>query len=321
MHNIAPVPKPTTEDRAHAVFHSVMESAPMGLLLCAALGLAIIGGFQFLFYFYILPAAWGFPLTATFSASIAIFFEGLGFFFLVATVRDFSAGARKEGWLGLSGTVLLFAYTLWECTHIATQFDGATPESWWAIFGIVGTIGTIVRIVEFRIALTVASSAKRKSTLSEAETALSEERKRTLELTGKLVRFEQAELAENQRTQEEKEQREKERIEQEARDRQQAWDTLLQEAAEARQETERFRRVAERAEKKPPGIPITNTGRAEMERKAADFYKRNNILPTQQQLAEMVGLKDAKSVRIQFPNGSWDAFLEGLEAEMLALQN
>lgn len=58
-----------------------------------------------------------------------------------------------------------------------------------------------------------------------------------------------------------------------------------------------------------------------MERKAADFYKRNKITPTQQQVAEMVGLKDAKSVRIQFPNGSWDEFLETLEAEMLSAQN
>lgn len=320
MANIS-VTKTTTEERAHAAFHRVMESAPMGLLICAALGLAIIGGFQYLFYFYILPASWGFTLTAAFSASVAVFFEALGFFFLVATVRDFSAGARREGWLGLSGTILLFAYTLWECTHIAATFDRETPESWWAMFGIVGTIGTIVRLVEFRIALTVASSVQRKNALAEAENALEAERKNALVLTGKLHRFEEAERTEKQRLQAENEQREKERIEQEARDRQQAWDALQQEAAEARQEADRLRRAVVRAEKPPAGIPAVSTGRAEMERKATDFYKRNHILPTQQQVAEMVGLKDAKSVRIQFPNGSWDAFLETLEAEMLAAQN
>lgn len=312
--------KPTTEERAHAAFHRVMESAPMGLLICAALGLAIIGGFQYLFYFFILPASWGFTLTAAFSASVAVFFEALGFFFLVATVRDFSAGAKREGWLGLSGTILLFAYTLWECTHIAATFDRETPESWWAMFGIVGTIGTIVRLVEFRIALTVASSVQRKNALAEAETTIADERKRNLELTGKLYRFEEAERTEKQRLQAENEQREKQRVEQEGRDRQQAWDALQQEATEARQEAERLRRAAARAEKAPAGITVTNTGRAEMERKAADFYKRNKITPTQQQVAEMVGLKDAKSVRNQFPNGSWDDFLEGLEAEMIALQ-
>ncbi len=317
----SPIAKPSTEERAHAAFHRVMESAPMGLLVCAALGLAIIGGFQYLFYFYILPASWGFTLTAAFSASVAVFFEALGFFFLVATVRDFSAGARREGWLGLSGTILLFAYTLWECTHIAATFDRDTPESWWAMFGIVGTIGTIVRLVEFRIALTVASSVQRKNALAEAENALAEERKRSLELTGKLVRFEQAEQAERQRIEQEARQAEADRLELEARRRQEAWDNLQQEAAQARQEAERLRRAADRAEKKTPGIPISGTGRMEMERKASDFYKRNKILPTQQQVAEMVGLKDAKSVRIQFPNGSWDAFLETLEAETLAAQN
>ena len=181
--------QPTTEERAHAAFYRVMDAAPMGLLVCAALGLAIVGGFQYLFYFYILPASWGFALTAAFSASVAVFFEALGFFFLVATVRDFSAGARREGWLGLSGTILLFAYTLWECTHIAACFDRDTQQSWWAMFGIVGTIGTIVRLVEFRIALTVSSSVQRKNALQAAETALAAERKNTAELTGKLFRF------------------------------------------------------------------------------------------------------------------------------------
>jgi len=50
-----------------------------------------------------------------------------------------------------------------------------------------------------------------------------------------------------------------------------------------------------------------------MMRKAREFFNRNNIIPTQQQVAEMVGLRDAKSVRLQFPNGSWDAFIETLQ--------
>lgn len=320
MHNTA-LPRPTTEERAHTLFNRVMESAPMGLLVCAALGLTIVGVFQFIYYFSVLPGGWNFTLITAISTALATFFEALGFYFLVTTVRDFSSGARKEGWIGLCATFLLWGYALWECRHIAARFSAHTPETYWSILGIIATITCIVRVVEFRIALTVTSAVQRKNALAEAENALDQERKRALELTGKLAHFEQAERTEKQRIQEETEQREKERAEAESLRRQQAWDALQQEAAEARSEVERLRRAAERAEKKAPGIPIVGTGRADMEREAAKFFLRNNIHPTQQQVAEMVGLKDAKSVRLQFPNGSWEAFLGTLEAESLSAQN
>lgn len=299
-----------TEHKANTAFFKVMQSAPMGLLVCAALGLAIVGVFQFIFYFLVLPADWNMILLGGLSASLAIFFEGLGFYFLVTTVRDFSGGHRKEGWIGFGATLLLWAYALWEATHIAASFDRDTPETYWSILGIVGTIVCIVRIVELRITLTVTSAMVQQQAEITLLTQLESERKQLAEVSGKLAIYE----AETQRA-----------IEAEKRQQENA---RALEAENARLEQERkhaaylqaqeeIERLQRRLEKQSPrnSPTVSDTGRESMMRKAREFFNRNNIIPTQQQVAEMVGLRDAKSVRLQFPNGSWDAFIETLQPE------
>lgn len=158
---------PTTEERTNTLFFRVMETTPMGLLIGAALGLIIAGVFQFIFYLSILPPTWPMLLRTSISGSLAVFFELLAFFFLVATVRDFSSGARREGWIGVSASLLLLAYCAWEAIHIASEFDNNTSEGFWAICSILGTIILAVRVVELRITLTVSSAYKQKDQVAE----------------------------------------------------------------------------------------------------------------------------------------------------------
>ena len=278
------------EERANSAFYRVMESAPMGLLISAALGLAIVGVFQYLFYLDVLPYGWNTPLRCAIASATAAFFEALGLFFLITTVRDFSAHARREGFIGLLATCLLWAYALWESTHVAASFDRDTPETYWAVFGIIGTIVCIVRIVELRIALTVTSAMQR-----------ADYRKTIAELTGKLSAFEA----------------EKARIEAEKYEAEKYAATLAeqqreQEIAAAFEELDNLRRRLARADR-TGAAPIDRNKRSEIERKVRDFYRKNHTAPTQAQAATISGLGDARALRHHFPNGAWDAFIATLQ--------
>lgn len=146
----------------------------MGLLIGAALGLLIAGVFQFIFYLNILPATWSVLLRTCLATGLAVFFEILAFFFLVATVRDFSAGAKREGWIGVSASLLLLSYCGWEAIHIASVFDNNTEEGFWSICSILGTIILAVRVVELRITLTVSSAYKKADSDKSAQALISE---------------------------------------------------------------------------------------------------------------------------------------------------
>jgi hypothetical protein len=293
----------TTEQRANTAFSNIMDSAPMGLLVTAALGLLLAGVFQFLFYFTVLPERWNSILLISLSAGLAAFFEGLGFYFLVTTVRDFSAGARREGWIGILATLLLWAYAIVEAQHIAAAFDRDTLESYWAILSIIGTIVCIVRIVEVRITLTVTSAAKRAKEERTLLQQLAEQQQLLDAVSGKLAIYEKekerAELAELALQQQETEQR----AEEERR-----------RIADMERENQRLRRQLESA---PQGRKLSSgTSREAMEAAARKFYKTSGILPTQGQVAQMLGLRDGKSVRLQFPNGSWIALMQSITSNL-----
>ncbi len=292
------------EARANSAFFRVMETAPLGLLISAALGLAIVGVFQYIFYLLILPGGWSAMLRAILSGSLAVFFEALGFYFLVATVRDFSAGHRREGYIGLLATFLLWGYALWEATHIAAAFDANTPETWWSIFGIIGTIVCVVRVVELRITLTVTSAYRRNNEMAAISAAAEAQRKTIETLTGKLALYE----AESARIEAEKAEAEKTaaRLAEEARDAQ---------IAPAFAELDRLRKSAARAERTGHPHPIDRNKRAEIERKVRKFYKENGMPPTQAQAATIAGLSDPRALRHLSPNGAWEGFIETLKPE------
>jgi hypothetical protein len=172
---------PSAEERTNSMFFKVMETTPMGLLIGAALGLVIAGVFQYIFYLSILPSSWSLLLRTALSTGLALFFELLAFYFLVATVRDFSSGAKREGWIGVSASILLLSYCTWEAIHIASVFDNNTPEGFWAICSILGTIILAVRVVELRITLTVSSAYKQKDRVQELQSEI-------LNLTEQLAR-------------------------------------------------------------------------------------------------------------------------------------
>lgn len=282
------------EARANTAFARVMDSAPMGLLLSAALGLAIVGVFQYIFYLDVLPVGWQSMFRHIISGAIALFFEALGLFFLITTVRDFSARHRREGWLGAVASVLLLIYALYEVNHVAAVFDRDTPETYATIYSILATIIVIVRVVELRIALTVTAAIAR-----------ADERKIIAELTGQLAAF-QAEKADTERRKLEAEEAER-RIEEQRHE---------QEIEAMFAEVEALRRYKERHEKRTGenGQPLDGNKRAEIERRVRKFYKETNLFPTQEQAAKLAGLKDARSLRYYFPNGAWDA----LEQQIIA---
>lgn len=305
----------TTEQRANTAFSKVMESAPMGLLVTAALGLLLAGVFQFLFYFTVLPERWNSILLISLSAGLAAFFEGLGFYFLVTTVRDFSARANREGWIGILATLLLWAYAIVEARHIAAAFDRDTPESYWAILSIIGTIVCIVRIVEVRITLTVTSAAKRAKEERTLLQQLAEQQQLLDAVSGKLAIYEKekeratlAELALQQQEAEQRAEEERRRI------------------ADMERENQRLRRQLESAPQQGRKLS-SGTSREAMEAAARKFYKTSGILPTQGQVAQMLGLRDGKSVRLQFPNGSWIALMQSItsnsqqQAETISADN
>lgn len=296
---------PTAEQRANTAFHRVMETAPMGLLLSAALGLLIVGVFQYIFYLGVLPAGWTPTLRATLSTGLAAFFEGLGFYFLVATVRDFSAGHRREGYIGLLATCLLWAYALWEAHHISAAFDQG--GKYWAIMGIIGTIVCVVRVVELRITLTVTSAYLRADALSVAESALSDYRKEVSELTGKVNRYEA-----EKREQEDRKQAEAERLaalEAEEAQRQQAekWTAMEKELAAAK-------RALSAADKNTTGKDTINPDT--VRRTAADFMRKNRGVKVSQKIAAQILNKDERTIRNAFKNGSWDAMVAELFQEI-----
>ena len=294
----------TAEQRTNTAFFRIMETAPIGLLISAALGLAIVGVFQYIFYLIILPDGWSTLLSAILAGSLATFFEALGFYFLVATVRDFSAGHRREGYIGLLATFLLWAYALWEATHIAATFDANTPETWWSIFGIIGTIVCVVRVVELRITLTVTSAYNRKNEIDALHAATEEQRKNIETLTGKLAAYE----AENTRIEAEKAEAEKQAqlLEQHRRE---------QEIADAFAELDRLRKSVARSERSGHPAAIDRNKRGEIERKVRDFYRKTGTLPTQAQAATLAGLGAPRALRHHFPNGAWDAFTASIQAE------
>lgn len=318
MDNTRLLPHTSAEERATGAFFKVMESAPMGLLISAALGLAIVGVFQFIFYFQVIPNDWPSTLRSVLSVSLALFFEGLGFYFLVTTVRDFSGNARKEGWIGLGATFLLWGYALWEATHIASAFDSDTVESFWSILGIIGTIICVVRVVELRITLTVTSSVKRKSERAEAEAAIKllEESNEKMFLELRAFRTKQAEQEAAQKQAEELQRKQTEellRLQAEAADAEQR--KLFEEAQE---EMQQLRRKLDRVEKKDSatGVAVGKVSREIIQRKAAEYIRKNGITPTQETVAALTNVT-AKSIRNHFPNGSWGQFISSIQAEVL----
>lgn len=296
--------RPSNETRANSAFFAVMETAPLGLLISAALGLAIVGVFQFIFYLMVIPSDWPAALSTTLSVCLALFFEGLGFYFLVTTVRDFAAGARKEGWLGLAATVILWAYALWEGWHISMAFDTDNPEGFAAIFGIVGTIICIVRVVELRITLTVTSAVKRHAAEAMAKMKMDDLVSSYNSLLEELNAYREmetaaaAQKAELQRLQEEANQ-----------------ETKRKQQEENMAELARLRRKLATAEKTDAAgsAGIGKVSRPLVERKAIEFIKKNGgMKPSQANIAQMIGVT-TRSIRSAFPNGSWDAFISTLQ--------
>ncbi len=281
-------------EAATTAFRRVMETAPMGLLVSAALGLLIVGVFQYIFYLDVLPAGWSDTLRATLSTGLAAFFEGLGFYFLVATVRDFSAGHRREGYIGLTATFILWAYALWEAHHISAAFDAG--GKYWAIMGIIGTIVCVVRVVELRITLTVTSATRR------------EDYRKTIEnLTGKLQAFEaEKKYAEDRKNAEEQRLRELEATEAERR-KQEEQDSIRRELAAARRELAK--------------LQTSTTGKVKVaggkvEAAIREFIRTNRgMKPTRAQIATAVQVEE-RTLRNHFPNGSLDGIIENIFREI-----
>lgn len=294
-----------SDRRANTAFHAVMETAPMGLLISAALGLIIVGIFQYIFYLGVLPAGWSVILRSTLSTGLAAFFEGLGFYFLVATVRDFSAGHRREGYIGLLATCLLWVYAIWEAHHISAAFDAG--GKYWAIMGIIGTIVCVVRVVELRITLTVTSAYQKADALAQAETTIEDYRKQLLDLSGKVNRYEaEMKAAEDRKNAEEQRLRDLEAAEAERR---------------KQEEVESIRRELAAARRELAKVENGTTGKVKVssEKVSAairDFMRKNRgMRPTRAQIAAAVQV-DERSLRNHFPNGSLDATIAEIFAEI-----
>ena len=226
----------------------------------------------------------------------AAFFEALGLFFLITTVRDFSAHARREGFIGLLATCLLWVYAVWEATHVAAAFDRDTPESYMAVFGIIGTIVCIVRIVELRIALTVTSAVQR-----------TDYRKQLNELAGKVNRYEAEMKAEEDRKKAEADRLAQLEAAEAERRKEEEIATMRRELAAARRELSKVEAT--------PGGKI-KVSAEKVNAAIRDFMRKNRgMKPSRAQIAAAVQV-DERSLRNHFPNGSLDTVIEQLFREV-----
>jgi len=283
--------KLNAEERATALFTRMTEFGPMGLMIGAALALMVAGAFQYRFYLLVIPAEWGGLSQQVLSVLIATAFECLAFFFLVTTVRDFGKGARKEGWIGSSATALLLAYSLFECHHIASAFDGNDPEKFLWIFGVLGTVIIIVRVVEFRIAVTVSSSLNRDNAVRDLSEKIGNLEKEILTLKGENFR-----LMSEKNERDEKELLEKQRIEREESDR------------KKRAEAARIKELERLAGLKSSGS-IPGDKRKMILDKARQMQQENGKVPGKSELEKILNFSEG-TVKYYFPNGSFQAALE-----------
>ena len=289
----------TSEQRTNTLFFSIMETTPMGLLLGAALGLLIAGVFQFIFYLTILPDTWSVLLRTILSTGLAVFFEMLAFFFLVATVRDFSSGAKREGWIGVSASLLLLTYCAWEAIHIASVFDNNTAEGFWSICSILGTIILAVRVVELRITLTVSSAYKKADTERSLQTIINEMMAENGSILLKLQKYqaEEAEVEANKlRIQQIKQQEEAE-----ARD------------AEYRSniaELNRLRKALEKTEGEKKTVRSGVQLDSEVVKTAFRYFDKNTrkLTVTRERIAAECNTT-TRTLSTRFPNGSLEAKL------------
>ena len=297
----------SAESRANTAFFRVMETAPLGLLISAALGLTIVGIFQYIFYLGVLPTGWSGALRATLSTGLAAFFEGLGFYFLVATVRDFSGGHRREGWIGLAATFLLWAYALWEAHHISAAFDQG--GRYWAIMGIIGTIVCVIRIVELRITLTVTSAVRHQQVEIQAEATIAEQRKQLDELTGKVNRYEAEKKAETDRQQAEAQRLAELEAAEAERRKQEEVETIRRELASARRTITTLEKSADQSAGTSGRLKVSSD---KVSAAIQDFMRKNRgMRPSREQIASAVNV-DARSLRNHFPNGSLDGIIDEL---------
>lgn len=277
----------------------------MGLLIGAALGLLIAGVFQFIFYLTILPPTWSIVLRTSLATGLAVFFELLAFFFLVATVRDFSSGAKREGWIGVSASLLLLSYCAWEAIHIASVFDNDTPDGFWAICSILGTIILAVRVVELRITLTVSSAYKKADTDQSLQAIINDMMAENGSILLQLQKYqaEEAEVEANRILVQQLQQ-------QEAEAQRQA------EIASNMKELEKLRKAmaAIESEKKP----IRNSVQLESEIVAAAFRYfdplSGKLTATREKIAAECNTT-TRTLSTKFPNGSLEAQLQRMYSD------
>lgn len=296
---------PTTEERTNSLFFRVMETTPMGLLIGAALGLIIAGVFQFIFYLSILPPTWSVLLRTSISGSLAVFFELLAFFFLVATVRDFSSGHRREGWIGVSASLLLLAYCAWEAIHISSLFDNNTSEGFWAICSILGTIILAVRVVELRITLTVSSAYKQKDQVAELNATIQQLQATLASTSAKLQHYLniEAEAEANRLRLLELEQEQAERQKEE-------------QYRQAQSELTRLRRMVERSEVSPADNRKKTLTQSEILKAAFPYFDPNTgkLKVTREVIAAAVKTT-TRTISEKFKNGTLEAALRQMASD------
>jgi hypothetical protein len=163
---------------------SIEDLAPSGMIVAVVVTLVFEGFFQYIFWYEMFPRlVEGHRHYA--AGSIATFIGMFRLWFLVMSSRDIAAGNIRVAVLGITASVGLMVYCIWECYHIGARWSDAADRD--VVVAMLVFTTCIVIVAEVRLMMSryggwrnSAAQAARAIALAEAGQAAAEEEAQTL---------------------------------------------------------------------------------------------------------------------------------------------
>lgn len=132
----------------------VKVSSP-SLIIFGLLSFLVLGIYAMDYYAQLNSSRFGYAGGMAMGFFLAAIIEGGRFAFLLASVRDFSIGNKRNGWLGLVASIFLVVHDLtvsWKVAHLWS------PENAMAYFNLLLFLVLFGLFVEIRLVMAFSSS-------------------------------------------------------------------------------------------------------------------------------------------------------------------
>ncbi len=263
----------------------------IGLIITAAVSLIVVAVLKGWYFYQIFEHFRSQVIAVFLPVAIAIASQMIRFVFLLSSAKDLGRGNMLGATLGGIASIGMIIYEISEATH-------------WVDFWSVGNAGVrmplfyafcfLILAALFCEARLCIALLPEKYTMRKAETVLRaqlEEKEKTIvDVTDKMRHLfaYKAEIEAQKQAKTEEEERQRQAAKQ-----------------KAEQEKDReLRRLQELVKDMKEGVKLTPTSREGILQAAKEFVKENGRVPTQAEIAETLSIS-ARTVRNQFPNGSW----------------